>query len=541
VVWKILRPHYWILDRRVRSTNRFVVVALILLVGFGGQWAYNTLVRDNLALLNSEQAITAVASFLPVALFLLLLFALLGVGDVTHQLYLAPDVELLMVAPVPFRTLFLVKLLHCSRATLIPGLGIGAFLLALGLARAASPSYYLLVGLLIVSAMALATAAVMVLVILLARFLPAQKTRSWLPVGVVAATLLLMLGQQAATRWFLGQTGMIAFLVEALLNPDQLSVVVAGFGGLSVVAILAAFRIFDTSFHEGWNRFREVPTQRRPISRASGWPWRVSRLAQPLPAPLRFVLMKEWLELTRKPRAIISLAQPLALAVVVLVPFIGVGGGSDVLRPLIFWYVMVLLVLFLTTLPLGLPLMAVAEEGRNMALLRSAPISMSEVLKGKFWATWVPVVLSWVLIFLLVGLWMRFPLWQVAFLVAITIWGLAGASVATMAIGGLTVDFTVEELRQRMPTGTSCLVMGLNMIFVLSTITLSVWLMARLFPGSPVVLAMQALASYGAVRWVFSETARIPLGLVSSQIVFWVGVKLLWDGAVRRLEAWEGI
>ena len=37
MVWKILRPHYWILDRKVRTTNRTVVIALILLLGFGGQ------------------------------------------------------------------------------------------------------------------------------------------------------------------------------------------------------------------------------------------------------------------------------------------------------------------------------------------------------------------------------------------------------------------------------------------------------------------------------------------------------------------------
>jgi hypothetical protein len=539
MVWKILRPHYWILDRRVRTTNRVIVIALILLLLLGGQWAYDNLIRDNLALLNSEQAVTAIASSLPLGFFFLLLFAMLGVGDVMHQLYLASDLELLMIAPVPYRTIFLVKLLQCSRATLIPALGFGAFLLALGLARDAAASYYLLAVLLILAAMTLTTAVVMILVILLARLLPAQKTRSWMPATVVLATFVLMLCQQSATQWFLGQAGLIAFLTEALLNPEQLGLVVTGLGGLALVTGLVAYRTFDTSFHEGWNRFREVPTRRAPVSLAVRRPWGVSRWVQPLPAPLRFFLVKEWLELKRNPRGLINLAQPLVLVVVVLAPFMSGGKGVETLRPLIFWYMLVLLVLFLSTLPTGAPLMAVAQEGRRMALLHSAPISMSDVLKGKFWATWVPIVLSWVLVFLIAGMWLQFPLWQTGFLMGMTIWGLAGASVATVAMGGLKVDFTAEELKQRTSLLTNYLMMGLNLVFVLLTIATFVWLMVRLFPGSRVVLAIQALAGYGVVGWIFSDRLWVPLALVSGQVVFGVGVKVLWDAAVRRLEGWE--
>ena len=72
MVWKILRPHYWILDRKVRTTNRYLVVALILLLAFGGQWVFDNLIRDSLALLNSEQAVTAIASSLPSSLIWLL-------------------------------------------------------------------------------------------------------------------------------------------------------------------------------------------------------------------------------------------------------------------------------------------------------------------------------------------------------------------------------------------------------------------------------------------------------------------------------------
>jgi hypothetical protein len=539
MVWKILRPHYWILDRKVRTTNRAVVIALILLLAFGGQWVYSNLIRDNLALLNSEQAVTVVASFLPFGLFLLLMFAMLGVGDVMHQLYLASDLELLMIAPVPYRTIFLVKLLQCSRATFVPALGFGAFLLALGLARGAIVTYYILISLLILAAMILTTAVVTMLVILLARLLPPQKTRSWMPVVLVLATFVLVLGQQSATQWFLGQADLITFLTEALFTPGQLGLVVAGLGGLALVTSLAAYQAFDTSFHEGWNRFREVPTRRTRRSLAARRPWGVSRLVRPLPQPLRCFLVKEWLALMRNPRGLINLAQPFVLVVMILAPFMSAGKGAEALRPLMFWFMLMCLTLFLSNSPVGMPLMSIAQEGRKIELLRSVPVPMSDVLKAKFWATWVPMALTGVLVFLVAGMWLRFPLWQIGFLAGLTVWGLASGSVVAMAIGGLRVDFTAEEPRQRMPAVTVYLLMGLNSILVLLTLVTCVWLMVRLFPDSRVVLAVQALAGYAPVGWIFSDKLWIPLILVGSQVLFWLGAKALWAAAGRRLEGWE--
>jgi hypothetical protein len=227
------------------------------------------------------------------------------------------------------------------------------------------------------------------------------------------------------------------------------------------------------------------------------------------------------------------------LAVMVLTLFMSGEEGVESLRPLFFWFMLVFLGMFLSVLPVGLPLLSIAQEGRKIALLRSAPISMSDVLNCKFWATWVPMVLSWTLVFLVAGTWLQFPLWQVGFLVGMTIWGLAGGSLVTMAVGALRVDFMAEELKQRMPAVTGYLLMGLNSVFVLSIIVTCVWLMVRLFPDSRVVLAVHALAGYGPVGWILSDKLWIPLTLVGSQVLFWLGAKALWEAAVRRLEGWE--
>jgi hypothetical protein len=542
MVLKILRPQYWILDRQVRNTNRLVVFALILLPMFGGQWLYNNLIRDNLPLLNSEQAVVVIASYLPQGLFFILLFSMLGVGDVIHQLYLASDLELLMIAPVRYRTIFMVKLLQCSRATLIPSLGLGVFLFVLGWAWNAAVSHYLLSVLLILAAMTLATAVIMIFVILLARLIPAQKVQSWMPVLVVLTTFALILGQQPATQWFLGQVGLITLLAESLVNPVLLGRVVVGFGALALLTSVAASRIFNLAFHEGWNRFREVPTQQASVSPVTRRPWEVSQLVRSLPSPSRHFLVKEWLELRRNPRGLINLAQPLILVVaMVLLPALRIGTGRDTLQPLLFMFMMMMLALFMGFLPIGTSLMAIAQEGRRMALLRVAPISMSDVIKGKFWATWVPMALSWIVVLIIAGMWLQFPLWQIGFLVGMTILGLAGASVMTVAVGGLSVDFMAEELKQRISVGISYLLMGINSIYMLFTIATFVWLMIRLFSDSLVVVAIQALAGFGPVGWLFSDSMWVPIALLIGQVAFGFRVKMLWDAAVRRLETWEGI
>jgi hypothetical protein len=146
-----------------------------------------------------------------------------------------------------------------------------------------------------------------------------------------------------------------------------------------------------------------------------------------------------------------------------------------------------------------------------------------------------------VLVFLIAGIWLQFPPWQIGILMTMAIWGLAGTSVATMAIGGVKVDFTAEDLKQRLPTVTSYMIMGLNLIFVLLTIVAFVWLMIRLFPNSPDVLAIQVLSGYPVIGWLFSTKPWFPLTILGGQLIFWIGVKIIWSTAVRRLESWEEI
>jgi hypothetical protein len=530
------------LARKVRATNAIVIIAPMLFLLWGADWFYDNVISQVLVLLNTEQSMAVVATSLPAGLFFILVFAMLGFGDILHQLYVTRDLEMLLVAPVPFPTIFLVKLIQCSRAPFIPALGIGAFLAALGLAWNAPASFYLLIALSVLLFIIMATALVMILVIHLARWLPVQRVRSWMPVFVVLLTLALMLGQRSATQWFLGQVGLITFLSEALLNTKKMSLACVVLTGVTAVVFLSAMRIFVLSFHEGWNRFGNVPSARRTASQVIRHPrGTTTRLKAWVPAPLRVILAKEWLELKRNPRGLLALVQPLVLVGASLMVFGGTSKGMPTLRPFVFYAMLAFLALFLSTQAVGTSLMAMAQEGRNILILRGAPISMSAVLKGKFWATWLPVAASWTIVFLVAGTWLQFPIWQTAFLVLIALWGLVGTSMATMAIGGLKVDFTSEDLRKRTSAATNYLTMGLNGFFASLTILTCVWLIIHFYPDSRPVLAIRGLSGYSAFRPFFSDDMALPLGLLACQIAFWAGIKMLWDSAARRLESWEAV
>ena len=197
------------------------------------------------------------------------------------------------------------------------------------------------------------------------------------------------------------------------------------------------------------------------------------------------------------------------------------------------------LTMYVSFAPVGSHLMAIAHEGRNFAVLRSAPVSMAEVLKGKYWARLIPMVLSWGGILLIVSWWLQLPAWQIIVLMCITILGLTGASAITTAISGLKVDFSVEELKQRVPTLMSYIIIGVNLIFTLLIVVLSIWLINRLYPESGVVIVIRAVLENSVVGWFFHATFGPPLALLGALGMFVICVRTLWGTAVHRLEEWE--
>ena len=121
-----------------------------------------------------------------------------------------------------------------------------------------------------------------------------------------------------------------------------------------------------------------------------------------LPTAWRSILVKEWVELRRDPQGLLNMAMPLILILVlVLIPVIGGEGARVTLQPLLFWFLVIIIGFYVGILPVGSSMLSLAREGRRMALLRAAPISMQDLLRGKYWAAWTPISLSWLLMLML--------------------------------------------------------------------------------------------------------------------------------------------
>ncbi len=539
MVWKILRPSYWILDRKIRATNRFIVLGAIMLVLYGGQWFYDNLLADQLALLNSDLGVTLIVSLLPMGISLLLLFAMLGLGDVIHILYRASDLEILMAAPLPYRTIFLVKLLQCSRASFFPALAFGAPLLALGAAQGASPFYYLLVGVLILAGMALATSLAMSLAIALARWFSPEKLWTGSLMAVMLFSFAFTFVQRSSLDWFAEQSSELAVQLSAALHePGRLiwfGVVVVGLAG---AAGLGAYQVFALAFYGGWNRQRVVavkPAKRRRRGSRRGW---LAGIARRLPEPVGFIVVKEWLDMRRDTRRLIGLfIYPL-----ILVPLAWqLLSAGNVLRPMAFWFLLFFSMAYGPVNPVMDAMLSVGREGRDLELLKGAPISMNDVLKGKFWGTaWTFSVVIWGILLTALGLLMNLAGWQIILLMASMGWTLIVGTAMNVPYGAIVADFTVDD-----PAGKSVAILpaflsqGAGIIFLVLNFATVAWLVVRLFPESEVALPLLVLSGLSQLGWLRAEGAGPLLALLAGHGLFIAGAWALRGAAVRRLEQWE--
>ena len=192
--WKIIRPGYWIWRRRLRSTNQLLLFLIVTGVVVAGYFAIDFLFSQIGDALANDAIVDVIAAFLPIQLYVFLLFAVLGIGDVLNQLYYASDLQFLFVAPIPLRITYFIKLLQAARGTIVPALLLGGFLISFGLAQQLSWIYYPILILLILALMAITPSFSIILVVLMVRFMPSKGMSSAMPVVVFILTLGLVLG-----------------------------------------------------------------------------------------------------------------------------------------------------------------------------------------------------------------------------------------------------------------------------------------------------------------------------------------------------------
>ena len=213
-----------------------------------------------------------------------------GLGPILNELYLRSDLELLLVAPVSRRAIFLSKFLEALNAVILPGILALATMWSYGFAQHCPWSYFVVSLVALVLTVSIAALLCIIFVMLVMRYLPTRRAQEiwtvlwtlcfgllwagWMifsrsstnrtQVALGAANLAMRRGQ--FLNW--APAGWAAQLCLALNRGDIASALAraALLIGVAGLLYLLAQWIFDRAFYEGWSKAQESPS--RPARKA---------------------------------------------------------------------------------------------------------------------------------------------------------------------------------------------------------------------------------------------------------------------------------
>jgi hypothetical protein len=519
------------MERSVRKLHPLVVPVAVAALVIGGGWLWPRFAATILQALRLGDM--SPLSWLPPILFSLIMIAALQLADTAYALYLKPLNELLLTAPLPQATLFVVKWLECSRLTLLPGFALGAVLMAVVHSLALPWSGYLF-GLLatLLTAAGLTTLG-MLMVMLIVRLLPFGRLRTILPI-FLTLTPVVMLAFQDRLMGAIQRSALLTGLSDvATLNITSLSIGVGAGAAVVVLMTLGAAELFRKTYQGDWSRMLERPDKPGPAARQS----RLS-IRLPLPPSMRAIITKDWLETLRQPGEWIGLLiQPL-LVVLILLP--GLRSARDnPIGPLFFWMAVLMTYMFGLTTLINQAMAGVASEGRCLTLLKSAPLRSAWIHRAKWLgARWILALPIWGAMLLLLSIAMHWAL-GVTLLVVLTLAGILMLGThMTVSLGMRWTDFGEIEPKRRIPrlVGLAVMVMG----FVLAGVGIwtAAWLTYRFFPNQAISLPLQIMTEIDAGVWLLGSGWQSLLVLIG---VWAAGMYIGWWMKRSALVRWEGL
>jgi hypothetical protein len=479
---------------------------------------------------------------------------LLGVAGLTvvtslssafHHLFLSGDLELLLVTPVPSSSFFWLKILEIWRDSLHVLLFQAAALYAFGQALRLPVVYYavaLIVGI-VLTLGATALGAIVTLALARVRFGESILTLSrllaillFLPIGILGVPALgfgrnrvsLLLNQSDVTAIADQLRGMgpppawapSTWAAHVLIGDDaaQLSLILLV---VFAVAWLAATRLaFDALFQVAWERVR-YSAPARPRRRIR---WRAAATAIPS-GPIAGILEKDWRTLLRDPRwrtgALISLV---ALGLPAFVLFAGdpLARAAHIVR---FWFGMLPVPYLAYLFGSQQGAATLAYEGRNIALLRAAPVGMTRIMTAKVLGGLALVLLvTWVATLTLGVSHSGAPLEIGAAMLAAT-WLAVGATIAAVAGAALTADFEGDNPQRRVGCLGTIVTSTMSIFFFVSNTGLFLWWLLRTALNVPRPL----LVFQPFIDWTLPAIALLSVAtiLLASRV------------GMQRLAAWE--
>ncbi len=352
----------------------------------------------------------------------LLLLVLSSFSGLLSSLYLSGDMDMLLVAPVPMRAVFIVKFfggLLGQYALLIALLG--PVLLGYGQGMGYGPLYFACAVLALLLLPLLPAGIGALLVMAVVRVLPARRAREIISVigGLIGISFYVI--SQFAREVAPAVTGPSS--LRALLSSnfpllpsawagralvaagtgDALSLAV--FGGLFVVASLVVFLgcmlLAERLYYEGWSNMSTQGGRVRARRPAAGGrkqgPAALAALARLLPAASRAILAKDLRLFVRDLRNLQQLIFPLALAGIWTFRLMTSppDPGLDAEMPAFFRQLIDLLsagIAFFICLSLATSLAGtgISREGKAFWIIKLAPISPMHILLGKFALAYLP-------------------------------------------------------------------------------------------------------------------------------------------------------
>lgn len=564
-VLKLLRLRWtiWISGFRRAKTSRkigLVILALLvlgslafafflswLLLGFLRSPELASFVGDTRPFLESVPVLIVSAAFIGILLT--------SFGVLLQALYLAGDMDFLLSSPVPIRAVFLTKLLQAilPNFSLILLFGLPV-LYGLGASQGYNILFFPLVPVLL-AVLALAAAGLSsLLVMLVVRIFPARRVAEVLGLFVGVVSLLCSQSgqfarfsnvseQQAADALHLvarvnspwsplawAGRGLVSIGEGQWLVGVPLVLLTLGLaGGIFAISLTTAERLYYSGWAslQGNARKKKAPRPARAAVTA-GTPFRAlaERLA---PAPVRAILVKDFLVLRRDLRNLSQLITPLILGVIYAVMLVRGGGEPpagrgeapgwfmSILRNLLVYGNVGISLFVGWSLLSRLAVMGFSQEGQSYWLLKTSPINVRRLLAAKFLVAYLPaLVLGWVFL-LAISLVQRASPLTVLYSLAVIALSVAGTAGLNLAFGVQGAHFEWTDPRQMVRGGAGCLSALVTIGFL--------FLSLGLFFGPPVIseLAGWPPAAGQAIGLLVGgiaclAAAFIPLYLVRSRV-----------------------
>ena len=533
---------YWTLDRRAdggaRRSSRVVLILgaifVILLSGALGYFAAN--------LTNDASIITIRAEVLPGLLLTVVLFGVVFVGfsQALQALYLSDDLDKLLVAPVHSQAVMTAKLLSRIPTTVfLLLLATIPALITFGMGVGLGPLYYILGVLLILVTPLFGISLGALIAIFMVRLLPARRLNEWVGAASIVIGLLLSLlfylptlfrgGNQAldarslaGVEDFINQFSDLPlpsiWAGRALVEFGQGQIAASAIGALitylaiTVGLFLVVILLTDRLYLSGWLRMQSSGAVTQDIGEHPGVFGRNS---------LDFILgYKDWLLRIRDPRMLATLFTAIVLAgLVVFMMLRPADDGStlfglseelegDGVNPLSTGVIisgLIYLVGYLAFLRLALTSLSI--ERSAFYILKTAPISASQLLRAKTFGVYLPyATLATIAMFVSLFI-MKFSLiWMPYGLLVLLIMGY-GLFSFLVSLGFLYPKFDWEDPRRMSNRKTSIPSLIGSFIYSITAIfiAMATYFVANETPSLAVPAVIMGLTLLAGGTWFFVQ------------------------------------